>query len=94
MTEAEKEKLEGFNTGYIIDKHRPELAQQLVEGISKSEDPFVEGFIAGSKESVKERAQTRSKGIARLRGLSKDRIPKPTKDREKDSKDKGFDIER
>lgn len=92
MTNSEKDLIEGFNTGYIIDRYRPELAKQLVDGISKSEAPFVEGFIAGSKESVKEREQTRSKGIARLKGLAKGRIPKPTKDR--DRGDKEIEIDR
>ena len=32
MTDSEKDLIEGFNTGYIIDKYRPELAKQLVDG--------------------------------------------------------------
>ncbi|MCB9352268.1 MAG: hypothetical protein H6573_32960 [Lewinellaceae bacterium] len=87
--DEEKELLEGFNAGYLIEKHRPELAQQLVKSVEGVELSFIEGFVAGSQEYAKER--TRSKIISKLRdstGISK---PTPTKD--KDDKDKGFEID-
>ncbi len=89
--DKDQELVEGFNAGYIIDKHRPELAKQLVEGLDQVEIPFVEGFIAGSKESIREREQTRSKVISKLRGFGKGNIPRPSKS--KDNKDKGFEID-
>ncbi len=87
--DADKEILEGFNAGYIIEKHRPELAKQLVAAVEGVEVPFVEGFVAGSQEYAKERTQMKT--ISKLREASKGRIPRPIKDKEKD---KGFDIER
>ncbi|NET36487.1 MAG: hypothetical protein F6K19_31400, partial [Cyanothece sp. SIO1E1] len=46
--DADQEILEGFNAGYIIEKHRPELAKQLVAAVEGVEVPFVEGFVASS----------------------------------------------
>ncbi len=88
--DEEKDILEGFNAGYIIEKHRPELAKQLVSAVEGVELPFVEGFVAGSQEYTKERTQMKT--ISKLREASKSRIPRPTKD--KDDKDKGFEIDR
>ncbi len=82
---------EGFNAGYLIEKHRPELAQQLTKNLEGVEIPFIEGFVAGSKEYAKERIQ--SKVISKLRETSKGRIPRPTKDKERGDKGKEFEID-
>lgn len=50
-----KEVLEGFNAGYLIEKHRPELAKQLVSAVDGVDMPFIQGFVEGSKEYSKER---------------------------------------
>lgn len=85
----EKDLVEGFNAGYIIEKHRPELAKQLLSAVDGVELPFVEGFVAGSQEYAKER--TRMKTISKLRDSSRGRLPRPTKDKDKD---KGIDMDR
>lgn len=84
---------EGFNAGYTLEKYRPELTQQLLKATQGVDLPFFEGFQAGSKEMERERAFSKSKGIAKLKEFSKD-IPRPTQNRSKDAKDKGFDMER
>lgn len=67
--DADKDLLEGFNAGYIIEKHRPELSKQLVSAVEGVELPFIEGLVAGAQEYTKERTQ--SKTIAKLREASK-----------------------
>ena len=84
-----KEITEGFNAGYLIEKHRPELALKLVKSVEGVELPFIEGFVAGSQEYAKERTQ--AKVISKLRETSKGRITNPKKDRSRD--DKGFEID-
>ncbi len=86
MKDESKEITEGFNAGYLIEKHRPELTQQLVKSIEGVELPFIEGFVAGSQEYAKER--TRSKIISKLRDSAG--IPKPLTPKDKD---KGFEID-
>ena len=92
--ENDQELIEGFNAGYIIEKHRPELAKQLVEGLDGVEVPFVEGFLAGSDQSLKEKERTRSKTVSQLKKFAKDHIPKPAKDLGKKGKNRGFEIDR
>lgn len=89
MKDESKEITEGFNAGYLIEKHRPELAQQLTKNLEGVELPFIEGFVAGSQEYAKER--TRSKIISKLRDSAG--IPKPPPLKDKDDKDKGFEID-
>lgn len=94
MDNDKKDLTAGFNAGYILEKYQPELAKQLVEGIETTDALFIEGFIAGSKESILEREKTRSKVVSKLKGFAKDRIPRPTKSRDKGSKGKDFGIDR
>jgi hypothetical protein len=91
MSQEERDMLDGFNAGYILEEHRPELSQRLVESVDGVELPFVQGFVAGSQEYAKEREQLRSKSISRLKDSAQPRTPKPIKEKDKD---KGFDIER
>lgn len=79
--DAEKDIVEGFNAGYLIEKYKPELARELVKSLSDVELPFAEGFVSGSKEYSKER------GRSKLRKGYK--IHPPSK-----FKDKGMDKDR
>lgn len=88
--DKDKDLLEGFNAGYLIEKHRPALSKQLVSAVEGVELPFVEGFVAGTEEYAKERTQ--SKTIAKLREASRG-IPRPTKGKDRDDKEKGFEID-
>lgn len=94
MTNDEKELLEGFNAGYLIEKYRPELSQKLVNGLDGVEVPFIEGFVAGSKEFVQERELIRSISKSREQSPEKGGIPRPTRQFDNNSKDKGFEIDR
>ena len=94
MAEQEKDRLEGFNAGYLIEKHKPELSQKLVNGLDGVEVPFIEGFIAGSKEFVQERELKKSISVSKEHGYGKEEIPKPTRHFDKNSKGKGFNFER
>ena len=83
-----KEILEGFNAGYLIEKHRPELNKQLVNAVEGVEMPFIEGYVEGSNEYAKER--TRSKNISKIIKVSQSIKPKQDKGRD----DKGFEIDK
>lgn len=93
MSDSEKEKLEGFNAGYIIEKHRPELAKQLVEGLDGVDVPFIKGFVAGSNEFSLERNRSRMRIVSKLKGFSKGTISPAKKGKDKIDKDKGFEID-
>ena len=85
-----KELLDGFNAGYVIRKHRPELSRKLVVAVERSDIPFIEGFIAGTEEYAKERS--RNKIINKLRDISQRQPKAPSKGKSKG--DKSMDIDR
>ena len=47
----------GFNDGYIIAEHKPELAEKLSIGIT-SKGSYENGFKAGKKEYDRERPKS------------------------------------
>jgi len=47
--------VKGFNAGYRLEQHKPELARQLLNGFVDKEHPYAQGFQAGIKEYAKER---------------------------------------
>ena len=63
---ADKEIVAGFNAGYLIEQHDPQLAKQLTEAVQAVEEDFFQGFMAGSEQYAKERS--RAKLLDRLRG--------------------------
>ena len=73
----------GFNHGYQLQKHQPELAQQLQQGFADKNTPYAQGFTAGSQEYSKEKAQ---ENTPYRPTISRNRSPK-SKD-----KGKGFDL--
>lgn len=50
---ADKEIVAGFNAGYLIEEHDPQLAEQLTEAVQAVEEDFFQGFMAGSEQYVK-----------------------------------------
>ena len=88
--DSEKQIVEGFNAGYLIEKHRPELAKTLAEKSQGMESPFIEGFSAGRAEFARERGK--SKFLSKLRGSAPQ--PPSVKSKDKNRDDKGLDIER
>lgn len=64
----EKDYIQGFNAGYILQQYRPELVPE----ISKTVEPatgYVEGFLNGKEEYEIERAQNE---LDAIRHRSKD----------------------
>ncbi|MEP7165219.1 MAG: hypothetical protein ABI741_11020 [Ferruginibacter sp.] len=58
----------GFNEGYLITKHLPELSDQLSQ--IKNETPRIDGFKDGRNEFFQEKAKERMKGFLKT-GVSK-----------------------
>ncbi len=47
--ELSKEYVKGFNSGYLLRKHKPMLMKELEDGI-KPTSPYVQGLLDGNKE--------------------------------------------
>jgi hypothetical protein len=51
--------VQGFNDGYLLEKHEPKLNKSLVKGLEAADDgkeplPFVEGMLHGRKQFQRE----------------------------------------
>jgi hypothetical protein len=78
-----------FNAGYLLEKHQPQLAQQISKGLQNPKSEFAEGFSAGRKQVEMERSQNKSKFLEKLKA----EFGVPSKPKSK-NKDKDIDIER
>ena len=79
-----------FNAGYLIEKYLPKVSKVLVKGFQDHTNPYVEGFVAGSKEMTNERTQNKIKFLSKL----KDDFGKqsPSKGKDKGGKEMDIDI--
>lgn len=68
----------GFNDGYLMTEHAPELARALSK--VESNAPRMEGFRDGRREWVLEQTKTR--------------VPEREQRRTEPTKDRGLDLER
>lgn len=53
MDETEKLR-KGFNAGYLLEKHKPELSRLLQGSFTDNDDPYIQGFLQGSREYMQE----------------------------------------
>lgn len=60
MMNHEDQHLEGFNDGYIIQQHEPELANQMMANLDEVDEPYMKGFVAGAKEYLMEKELEKS----------------------------------
>lgn len=72
--------IKGFNEGYVLTEHAPEVARALAK--VESDAPRMEGFRDGRREYIIEQTKTRTRAPGR-----EQRGPEPAKDR-------GVDLER
>jgi hypothetical protein len=57
MTKNEELYIKGFNSGYIMARHEPELLKKLVKATPETE--YIKGMKDGQKEHEKEMLQQR-----------------------------------
>lgn len=73
--------IKGFNEGYIITKHMPELSDCVVQ--VQSESPRLEGFRDGRKQLVLEKIAGQHKTPLPVKtDRNKETRPEPMKDRD------------
>ncbi|MEM6360853.1 MAG: hypothetical protein AAF731_12235 [Bacteroidota bacterium] len=52
---------DGFNAGYVLRKHEPDLAKQLAESYKDIDGDYFKAFISGTEEYAKELNMERSR---------------------------------
>lgn len=91
MMKNDDQILDGFNDGYIIQKHEPELANQMIANLDGVDEPYMKGFVAGAKEFQMEKELEKS-GL--FPGIDEGFYPDfGDEDREKDRKEPDLDID-
>lgn len=80
VTQEGKDYIQGFNEGYVITKHMPDLAEQIAN--VKTDAPRLEGFRDGREQFVIEAIKEREPKWMH-RDLDKTQEPEePSKDRD------------
>lgn len=71
----EQQLIKGYNNGYFLAEHRPELLNALMKGITSENSPYLEGLQEGQQQRKKEKERERIKNsIARgSNGRDKDK---------------------
>jgi hypothetical protein len=74
----------GFNAGYLLEKYLPALSQLLIRNMQNTEGDFFQGFMDGSGEFRSERDRKKSRLMAKLEKLPKQKEKKKDKDFDKE----------
>ena len=71
--DTEKKFIKGFNHGYILAEHEPDLLNKIVKSLIEldSKNDYVQGVASGKEEL--EKARTHLDDLNRLRNKSQDR---------------------
>lgn len=54
MDEPTKEYLKGFNSGYLLSKHEPELLNTLIRSLNNTDSEYARALQAGKKQHDRE----------------------------------------
>ena len=77
MEDNEVKYEKGFNNGYLIAKHEPELYSTVTKGLESKND-YLDGFLTGGKEyehekNMPNKSHGKDKGKDRDKGIDHDR---------------------
>jgi len=72
MEHNEQQFIKGFNNGYVLAKHEPDLLSKIVQNISSTND-YLTGFFSGKEEYEIEYSHTQLQDLKRIRSQSRDR---------------------
>ena len=73
MSAQEQQYIRGFNHGYLLTKHLPELVAKLVRRIEATTSDYLSGFFSGKEEYELEVSRTQLDELDQLRNKTKDR---------------------
>lgn len=72
MDNHELQFIEGFNSGYLLAKHKPDIASKLTDLLNPEND-FCGGLISGKNEYELEKTRAQEKELLDIRNKSKER---------------------
>lgn len=68
MTEKEKQYAKGFNDGYQLSKHEPDLLNKLMKSATATND-YIQGLQQGKKQHEREKLLEQMQKSGKTRGL-------------------------
>jgi len=73
METQEQKYIKGFNHGYLMAIHEPDLAKKIVANKNDHNDYF-KGFVSGKQEHDLEKTRQRLKGVSRNNTPAKEKV--------------------
>ena len=73
MSTQEQQYIKGFNHGYLLTKHLPDLVAKLVKNMRETTNDYFSGFFSGKEEYELEYSQSQLNELEQLRKESEDR---------------------
>lgn len=73
MSRQEKQYIKGFNHGYLLMKHLPDLVAKLLKSVKETTSDYFSGFFSGKEEYEIENERDNLKELYNIRNRSIDR---------------------
>ena len=68
---TEKIFIKGFNHGYTLAEHEPDILSKIVKNLNSTND-YVQGIVSGKEEFELEKSRTHLDDLNRIRNKSQD----------------------
>ncbi|MDP4103349.1 MAG: hypothetical protein Q8935_00230 [Bacillota bacterium] len=68
---AEKKFIRGFNDGYTLAEHEPDILNKIVKNLNSTND-YIQGIVSGKEEFEFEKSRTHLDDLTRIRNKPKD----------------------
>lgn len=73
MSKEEQRYIQGFNHGYLLTKHLPDLVTKLVKQIKETTNDYLSGFFSGKEEYELENSREQLRQLKNIRNKSLER---------------------
>jgi len=72
MSTPEQQYIKGFNHGYLLTKHLPDLVAKLLKHIKSATSDYLTGFYSGKEEYELEKSKEQINELRQIRDNNKD----------------------
>lgn len=72
MSIEEQQYIRGFNHGYMLTKHLPDLVAKLVKNLRNTTSEYISGFFSGKEEWELEHSREQLTQLRQIRGKGKE----------------------
>lgn len=72
MSTNEQQYIQGFNHGYLLTKHLPDLVAKLVKQLQATTSDYLSGFFSGKEEYELEHSREQLNQLKSIRNKSQD----------------------